>query len=118
MNGRSELHGLVLGRNNEALVGSLHGVISTSEAATATEATATAEATTASVATETTTATEATASAEASTATSVTTEAATATEAASATRATSARLRKIKSHGSSVEFLTIEFHSLLGSIRG
>ena len=47
---RSELHGLVLRRNNEALVGGSHGVIATSESTAATsEATsiATSEATTA-----------------------------------------------------------------------
>lgn len=79
---RSESDTLVLRGNDEALVGSLHWVIATSESTTATESSATAESTaTSSVATEATAAT-----AKASTAASISK----ATAATSATEATTA----------------------------
>ena len=83
---RSEPDALVLGRDDEALVGRSNGVVSASEAATATETTATAEAT--SITEAPSASAEATTATEAATATSVTAEATTATEAATATSVT------------------------------
>ena len=114
---RSELDALVLGRDNEALVGSLHGVTST----TAAEATATSESATATEATAITT-TEATTAAEA--AAVATSETATAAEAAAiATEATSTasgsgRRREVKSHSSAVKLNAVQSKSVLGRLSG
>lgn len=116
---RSELDALVLGRDDEALVGSLHGVTSTTAAAA--EAATTTEAATATEATAITT-TEATAAAEAATVatseTATTAEAtAVATESTSATSGSGGR-REVKSHGSAVKLNAVQGKSVLGSLSG
>ena len=114
---RSELDALVLGRDNEALVGSLHGVISTTAAeTTATSETATATEAAAIATSETATAAEAASIATSETATAAETTAV-ATEATSSARG-SGRRREVKSHSSTVKLNAVQSKSVLGSISG
>lgn len=114
---RSELDALVLGRDYEALIRSLHGVTSTTAAAseaTATSETATATEATAITTTEATTAAEATAVASSETATAA--EATAIATESTSTASGSGRRREVKSHSSAVKLNAVQSKSVLGRL--